>query len=200
MNLVFAKPPSLIGEHYVHRTPRWLLTFFRLSFGIGALAMAAMAYFEWSRMALGFRALTCVLAPLFAFFALHRRLWEKTIKFIAADQGIFFPCNELVATVLGQKHKDAWLLVPWANITDVRMAKTCDNDNGLAKCVAFDLCVSPEEEAGFFRYVGNPTDSTRLPGSLLSVAYLDNPPSPKKTCALLKEMQQAKGAPSKQGR
>jgi hypothetical protein len=139
-------------------------------------------------MPLGFRGLACVLVSAFSFFALHERTWEKTIKFIADKHGIFFPCNELLVSALGQKHQKAWLLVPWGNITNVRIAQEYDNDHDLAACVAFDVRVSPEEQAGYFKYVGYPTDCATNEEDILSVAYNDNPPSPRKTFALLKEL------------
>ena len=190
MNQIFPEAPPLVGEYYVHRTPGWLVALIRLAFCIGAIAVATMSYQDWSKMPLGFRGLTCVLVPAFAFFAFHGRTWKKTVKFIAADAGIFFPCSELIVTVVGQEHKNAWLLVPWANITNVRITKEYDNANDLATCVAFDLRVSQEEQAGFFQRVGYPTDSARHDESLLSVAYSDNPPSPKKTLARLKDLRQ----------
>jgi hypothetical protein len=188
MNQVFSEQPSLAGKHYVHRTPEWLVALVRLAFGIAAIGVAAMTYQDWRGMPFGFRALSCVLVPAFAFFALSQQMWRKTIKFIATDEGIFFPCNELVVTTIGQDFRSAWLLVPWKNIANARLAKVHDNDNSLATCLALDLKVSPEEEAAFFRHVDAPTDRASHEKKVLSVAYSSVPPSPKKALRLLKAL------------
>ncbi|MDD4913065.1 MAG: hypothetical protein PHP57_12285 [Sideroxydans sp.] len=188
MNQIFTQMPSLVGEHYVHRIPLWLTTLLRLLFGIMAIAAVAMIYSNWGDMPLGFRALACVLVPALAFGALHKNLWG-TIDFIAADNGIIFPCNELKVITLGRERKNAWLLVPWTNIAHLRLAKYLDNDNDLRTCVAFDLKVSREERAGFFQHTTNPTDSAIHSENFVSVAYGGTPPSPKKVFTLLKKLE-----------
>ncbi|MDR3370403.1 hypothetical protein [Rhodoferax sp.] len=192
MNQIFPKRPTLVGEHYVHRIPAWLTTLLRLAFGIMAIATAILSYQNWGQMPLGFRGLVCVLVPALTFFALYKDMWG-TIKFMAATDGIFFPCNELLVTVLGQGRKNAWLLVPWSNIANVRLAKYLDNDNDLKTCVAFDLRISQEEQARFFHYAGSPTDRARHSENSLSIAYGGTPPSPKKVFTLLQDLKLRQG-------
>jgi hypothetical protein len=188
MNQVLPKLPSLAGENYVHSIPVWLATLLRFFFGVCAIITAIMFYIDWDNTSLGFRVLACILVPAFIFFSLHKDAWQS-ISFIATGNGIFFPCNELVVITLGKKRKTAWLLVPWTNIANVRLAKYLDNDNDLRTCVAFDLKVSQEERASFFQYVANPTDSENYPEDILSVAYGGALPSPKGAFTRLKELE-----------
>jgi hypothetical protein len=189
VNQIFSKMPSLVGEHYIDRIPVWIAMLLRMAFGIGAIVLATMFYLDWSNTSLGWRAFACVLVPAFTFAALHKEVWGS-IRFIADDRGIFFPCNDLpLITVLGQKHKESWLLVPWSNISNLRLAKYLDNDNDLRTCVALDLKVSKEERASFFQRVGAPTDSPNHSENLLSIAYGGTPPSPERVFKLLKELE-----------
>jgi hypothetical protein len=185
VNEAFPERPTLGEEHYVHRTPEWLVVLFRVSFGIGAIVLAAMSLRDWSEMPLGFRGLVCILAPAFVFFALRT---PGAIKFLADDRGVFFPCNELLVTVAGRERSTRWLLVPWINISNIRVAREIDHEGSSAKCVAFDVKVSPEEQAEFFLHVGYPSDRTRNGDVCLPVAFSDFPPVPKKTVALLQGM------------
>lgn len=187
MNQIFPKMPSLVGAHYVHHIPVWFAALLRLLCGVCAITTATMFYLDWGNTSFGFRVLACLLVPAFTFFFLRKEAWQS-ISFIAADDGVFFPCNELLVITLGQKRKNAWLLIPWVNIANVRLAKYLDNDNDLRPCVALDLKVSQEERAGFFQYVANPTDSAHHSGSILSVAYGGALPSPKKAFTRLKEL------------
>jgi hypothetical protein len=195
VNQIFPKMPSPVGEHYVHHTPVWLNALVRLAFGVGAIVLTVWFYLDWSTTTLGFRALACVLVPAFAFSALHKETWG-TADFIATDNGIFFPCNELRVIILGRERKNSWLWVPWANIDNVRLAKYDDHDNDRRTCVAFDLNVSQEERASFFRGVSNPIGSASIPKKILSVAYGGALPSPKKAFARLKELELRHGASS----
>ncbi len=186
MNETFPDMPSLRGDHYVHRTPKWLVTLFRLSFGIGVIVLAAMSLRDWSVMPLGFRGLACILVPAFAFFALHTPM---AIKFLADNRGVFFPCNGLlVAAAMPSKRSNRWLLVPWNNISNIRVTTEVDHEGSSAKCVAFDVIVSPDEQEEFFKHVGYPSDRTRNGSNCLPVAYSDFPPAPKTTVALLQRM------------
>ncbi|MGZ8225218.1 MAG: hypothetical protein ACXWT3_01105 [Methylococcaceae bacterium] len=191
MNETFPEMPTLREEHYVHRIPKWLVVLFRLSFGIGGIVLAAMSLRDWSEMPLGFRGLVCILVPAFAFFALHT---PRAIKFLADDRGVFFPCNELLVAAIGRKRSNRWLLVPWNNISNVRLATEVDHEGSSATCVAFDVKVSPDEQTEFFQHVGYPSDRTRNGSNCLAVAYSDFPPVPKTTVALLQSMKRRHGA------
>ncbi len=188
MNLQFPKMPTLLGDHYVHRTPKWLVILFRLSFGIGGAGLAILSFRDWGGMPPGFRALALILIPVFVFFAIQGRTWRNTVKFLTDDRGLFFPCNELIAATVGQESSNNWLLVPWNHISNIRVAKEIDHEGGLCICVAFEVKVSSEEQAKFFLHVGYPTDRAQHTDSQLSVAYSDSPPFPKNTVALLQEM------------
>jgi hypothetical protein len=156
-----------------------------MSFGIGAIVLATMTFRDWSEMPWGFRGLVCILVPAFAFFAL---LTPRAIKFLADDRGVYFPCNELLVAATGQVSSNRWLLVPWSNISNLRVAREIDHEGSSAKCVAFDVKVSPDEQAEFFQHVGYPSDRTRHGNDCLPVAYSDFPPFPKTTVALLQSM------------
>jgi hypothetical protein len=182
MNEAFPEMPTLRGEYHVHRTPEWLVALFRASFGIAAIGLAAMSLRDWGEMPLGFRGLVCILVPAFVFFALRT---PRAIKFLADDRGVFFPCNALLVSAMGRERSNRWLLVPWNNISNVRVATEIDHEGSSAKCVAFDVKVSPDEQAEFFQHVGYPSDRTRNRGDCLPVAYRDFPPVPKTTVALL---------------
>lgn len=177
--------PGLRGEHYVHRTPEWLVGLFRISFGVGGIVLAALALRDWSEMPLGFRGLVCILVPAFAFFALRT---PSAIKFLADERGVFFPCNALLLAARGRENSNRWLLVPWHNISNIRLAREVDHEGGAATCVAFDVQVSPDAQAEFFQHVGYPSDRTRDGSNCLPVAYSDFPPSPKATVARLQGM------------
>lgn len=190
VNETFPEMPSLRDEHYVHRIPKWLVVLFRLSFGIGGIVLAVMSLRDWSEMPLGFRGLVCILVPAFAFFALHT---PRAIKFLADDRGVFFPCNELLVAATGRERSNKWLLVTWNNISNIRVAKEVDHEGSSATCVAFDVKVSPDEQAEFFQHVGYPIDRTRNGSNCLPVAYSDFPPVPKTTVALLQSMNRRYG-------
>ena len=190
MNETFPEQPGFGGEHFVHRTPAWLVVLFRLSFGIGSIVLAAVALRDWSEMPLGFRGLVCILVPAFAFFALRN---PGVIKFVADDRGVFFPCNDLLIADRGREKSSQWLLVPWRNISNIRVAKEVDHEGSSATCVAFDVKVSPDEIAAFFLHVGYPSDRTRSGSDCLPVAYSDIPPFPKTTVALLQRMNREYG-------
>lgn len=187
-NQIFPKMPSPAGEHYIHRAPAWFTTLVRLYFGVGAIVVLVWFYSDWSTIPLGFRVLACVLVPAFTFASLHKEAWG-TADFIATDNGIFFPCNELRVITLGRRSMNSWLWVPWSNINNLRLAEYDDHDNDRRTCVAFDLNVSQEERACFFRGVSTPIDSANHPENLLSVAYGGTPPSPKKAFTRLKELE-----------
>ena len=185
VNETFPEMPTLGGEHYVHRIPKWLVALFRVSFVIGAIALAAMSLRDWSEMPLGFRGLVCILVPAFAFFAFRT---PRAIKFLADDRGVFFPCNEPLVAATGREGANRWLLVPWRNISNVRVATEIDHEGSSAKCVAFDVKISPDEQAEFFQHVGYPSDRTRNGSNCLPVAYSDFPPVPKTTVARLQSL------------
>jgi hypothetical protein len=185
MNQILPSLPLISGEHYVHRPPVWLTAVVRLAFGLMAIVTAVWAYLDWSTSPLGFRLLACILVPAFCFSSLRSDVWGGA-DFIATDKGIFFPCNELRVITLGRDRKDSWLWVPWSNIENLRLAEYDDHDNDRRTCVAFDLNVSGEERADFFRGASNPVDSTIHPDNLLSVAYGGFPPSPKEVFTRLK--------------
>ena len=185
LNETFPEMPPLGGDYYVHRTPQWLVALFRLSFGIGGIALAAISLRDWSEMPLGFRGLVFILVPAFAFFALQM---PRAIKFLADNRGVFFPCNELLVAATDRERSNRWLLVPWNNISNIRVATEIDHEGSSAKCVAFDVKVSPNEQAEFFQHVGYPSDRTQNGSGCLPVAYSDFPPVPKTTVALLQSM------------
>lgn len=186
MNQVLPKKPSVVGEHYVHLTPAWLTTLFRLLFVICIIALVAMTYQEWRQMSLGFRVFACVLVPAMSFMVLRKETWQESIEFIAAKNGMYFPYGSFLVSATDHAQKNTWLLVPWENITNFRLAKDTDGST----CVGFDLRVSPEERARFFKNIDCPNDHEPYDKDFISVAYSNNPPSPKKTLGLLKEMKQ----------
>jgi len=186
MNQVLPKKPSLMGEHYVHHTPAWLTTLFRLLFVICIVALATMTYQEWRQMSLGFRVFACVLVPTMSFMVLRKETWKESVEFIAAKNGMYFPHSNFLVSAADQARKDAWLLVPWENTANFRLAKDTDGST----CVGFDLRVSQEERARFFKNIDCPNDHEPYDKDFISVAYSNNPPSPKKTCALLMELKQ----------
>jgi hypothetical protein len=192
VNRAFHRLPSLLGDHYVHRTPRWLVILVRLFFGAGSVAFASLSIQDWNNMPFGFRALVCVLVPAFMLLALLPRRWEKTIKFLADDRGVFFPCNELLATTLGREGSSRWLLVPWENIANIRVSTEIDCENSSSPCIAFDVKVSPEEQADFFRHVGSPTDRSQTASDIVPVAYGGYPPAPRITVERLKQLGRAR--------
>lgn len=193
-NATFPEMPRLRGAHYVHRTPQWLVVLFRLAFGIGSVVLAALALRDWSAMPLGFRGLVCVLIPAFMWFAFQS---PRALKFLADERGVFFPCNELLAATVGRESSNRWLLVPWNNISNIRVATEVDHEGSSVTCVAFDVKVSPDEHAEFFQHVGYPSDRIRNEGNCLPVAYSDFPPAPKSTVALLQGMHRRYGVQPK---
>jgi hypothetical protein len=62
------------------------------------------------------------------------------VKFVASDVGIAFPSNSMQLPAIGTEKDSHWLLVPWANISNVRLARAeVERD----PCVAFDVRLIP---------------------------------------------------------
>ena len=171
MNQVHHEVPTLEGEHFVYRLPRWLVHLLRAFSGIAGITTALIAIQHWGDMPVQFRALTCLLVPAFFYFATTRRTGNRHVHLLADEQGMFFPGG------------DKWLFVPWANISNIRVVKIMDGNASTG--VAFNLRLSPQEEFEFFQNHLKPADHLNSRGRLLAVGYVNWPPSPGKLAAIL---------------
>jgi hypothetical protein len=166
-NRVADAVPFDAASSYVLETPRWLRTAMRLLMLAMGLALAVLSARDWGGMPFGARALVGVVAPSLALMALWPRPWRRMVKLVAGATGIAFPCNELLVLSLRAQESPRWLLVPWENISGIRLAREAADGN---RCVAFDVVVSAEERERFFRHVDSPQGGAAAQGAALPVA------------------------------
>ncbi len=186
-NRVLTSLPTFNGEHYVHRTPLWLIRTMRSLFALGG------AFLLWQVLRgndpLLVRGFMVLLAAGFWLFAFARQIWEKVVRFVADRQGIYFPSNDLVVSVLGRPQVHQWLFVPWCNIRNLRLAYSIDNDGDRGLSIVFDVQLADTQEVDFFRHVAHPEGQVYASDGARSLAYRDNPPAPKDTLARLQALE-----------
>lgn len=182
MNRILPFRPSVNASTYIHATPGWLLALCRVAFGLGGLVLAVLSWRSWHQMPSPARGLAAVLSPVFVGLSAWSRPWLRTAKFVADEQGIHFPANELLVLSFNRSPVERWLLVPWQNVRNVRLAREEGDGN---RCVAFDVQVTAEETVSFFRHVARPGDRSGPQRGMLAVAYDDSPPSPGRTLQIL---------------
>ena len=185
VNKVITQSPKLEGT-YVHCTPRWLMQTVRAMFAIFGIATIYFLASARELEPIGQKVFFCVLSLVFLAVSTWPRPWRQLTKFIACKQGIYFPNNSQLVLVLGQPILDEWLFIPWSRIRNLRLSREAGGDN--AKCVAFDVEVSNEEQERFFKHVDKPRDRNTTAAGIANLAYCDYPPSPKKTLSILESM------------
>lgn len=187
--------PRLDGVRYVLRTPPWLVWLVRALFLAFALTTGYLALSTWGQLTAVPRLLVAVLVPALLVVALNRRIWQRTVKFIADESGIHFPHNSLLVAVAGQPAVERWLFVPWACVETIRVGRTADLERSRAVCL--DIEVSDAEAAEFFAHVdraGGPERTGRL-----SLAYDDVPPRPARTVEALTSSKRSAGGGARIG-
>lgn len=179
---ILTSAPSGLPDSYVHVTPGWLVAAGRV--GMGSLGVVAGVAVWRGHGTLGplMASVSAIVATVLVLIALWSPAWDRRIKFVANEQGIAFPANDLLVPVPPRAKDTRWLLVPWSSIHDIRLARK-DSESGFA--LAFDLEVSPEEARDFFRHVASPTDRRESMASRHPAAYGDFPPSPRRAVAIL---------------
>jgi hypothetical protein len=182
VNYITASVPMDDTASYVLETPLWLRTAARLLILAMGLVLAVLSARSWGEMPFPAQAMVVVLAPAMTLAALWNRPWRKLIKFVACDLGIVFPSNEQLVVSLHAEASPKWLVVPWQNISNIRLAHEVGDGS---RCVAFDVLISAEERESFFRHVDKPRDGHAALDAILSVAYADSPPSLTRTHAAL---------------
>jgi hypothetical protein len=171
MNRIHLEAPRPDGECFVYRLPAWLVQLLRVGSGIAGSATAFLAAQNWSAMPLPVRILCAFLAAGFCIVAINRRILDPRTHFVADEQGIYFS---------GQ---DKWLLVPWPNISDIRVVEIMDGESSTG--IAFNLRLSPQEQSEFFQKHLKPADHFRAGSEQLAVGYTYFPPRPKALAATL---------------
>lgn len=186
-NRILTNLPVLGSDAYEHRTPAWLVNSVR-----GILALAGL-YLLWETVSgdepLLLRAIMGLLVAGFWFFVFTRQIWGKVVRFTADRQGIYFPCNDLLVSVLGRRvHVQQWLFVPWCNISNLRLDQVRDSDGQACPCIAFEVQLSGSQEADFFQHIEHPDSQRYSADGARSLAYGDNPPSPQDTLTKLQNL------------
>lgn len=171
MNRIHREAPSPAGACFVYRLPTWLTQLARALIGIAGITTAFLAFEHWSTMPMPVRVLCIFLGAGFLLIALNRRIFDPRAHFVADEQGIFFP---------GQ---DRWLFVPWPNISNIRVVEIMDGESSTG--IAFNLRLSSQEKAEFFRQPLRPADHLHAGGAQLAVGYASYPPSPKALATIL---------------
>ena len=171
INRIHSEMPTPVGAHFVYRPPRWYLNLVRVLAAVAGITAALVAIQSWDAMPLPFRSLVCVLVPAFFYFATSRQISDPKIKFLADEQGMFFPAST------------RWLFIPWANVSDIRVAKIMNGEGSTG--VAFNLALSPHEQREFFPNYLMPHDHLKSRGGPLAVGYVSYPPLPKTLKAIL---------------
>lgn len=178
--------PDLSGDAFVFGMPVWLATVLRLVIGAAAPTLAWLSVQDWERMPMPARGLVIVLVPALLGWALWPQAWRGAICFVADRQGLYFPHHSQVIHVAGRPEDPRWLFVPWARITQLRVARVRGDDG---PCVAFDIdALSAAQREDYFRQVDAPDDRPRGAGSPLAVAYANRPPSPRVTLERLERL------------
>lgn len=168
---------------YVHQTPVWLLKAFRVMLLAAAIALAVLSARTWTDMPRPAQVLVSILSPAFLMLSLWSRPWKSAVKFMADDQGLYFPGNSHLVMSLTAQTNTEWLFVPWLRIQNLRLSTETGDEGG--PCVAFDVTVSPTEREAFFKHVGTPRDRRAPNHEVVFAAYGDLPPHPKKTLSRL---------------
>jgi hypothetical protein len=135
-NRILTSRPAPGPRAYVMANPRWLRVTFRLALLlVGPLALYLVLS---SSTPLPLPAVLIAVAVAVVTFpmAVWARPWSRFDLFIADDEGIAFPANDLLATSFKSNEDTRWLLVPWANIDAIRVAVT---QGERSRCVAFDV-------------------------------------------------------------
>lgn len=178
LNRIHLEAPNPDGESFVYRLPTWFAQLLRVGSGIAGIATAFLAASDWSAMPLPVRVLWALLGAGFCIVAINRRILEPRTRFVADEQGIFFPGH------------DKWLFVPWPNISDIRVVEIMDGESSTG--IAFNLRLSPNEKSEFFQKHLKPVDHFRAGGEQLAVGYANYPPRPKALAAALLELKNKK--------
>lgn len=140
---------------------------------------------SWSEMPVLAQIMVAVLTPLFLIVAIHPKGWAQlsTVPFLYADQsGMYFPSNN--PRVLGKKYECRWLFVPWANISNLRVASVMTSE-GKQSCAAMDVVASKEEVNEFF-CESLQGEQFVEPGFVAVAFYCNIPPRAKTVVARLK--------------
>ena len=174
INRIHSEMPTHVGAHFVYRPPRWYLNLVRTLAAAAGITAALAAIHSWDAMPLPFRSLACVLVPVFFYFATTRKIADPKIQFLADERGMFFPAS------------GRWLFIPWANVSDIRVAKMMNGEDSTG--VAFNLALSPHEQREFFPNYLMPHDHLKSRGGPLAVGYVSYPPLPKALKAILSDL------------
>lgn len=181
-NLVIPNRPTPAGQAVVLANPAWLRAAFRILLLLCGPILLYVSLASRSSLPLPGTILAAVVGTGTFLLAVWQRPWARFELFIADEKGIHFPANDLLAVQLGRTDDVRWLFVPWANIANVRTARTRGD---MSSCVAFDVRVTPEERASFFGRVDEPADRANHSPTTVFAAFDINPPSPNATAARL---------------
>jgi hypothetical protein len=181
-NQVLQAPPELDARAVVLTTPKWLRIGFRALLLLGGFVMSILPFMSNTPLPLPWTIFAVVLGALTFAAGVWPRPWSRFDLFVATHERIAFPANELLVANISKPVDCRWLLVPWCNIVNVRIA-TVRGDK--SPCVAFDVSALPEERAAFFAHVDSPADRSSSAGPVVFAAFDISPPNPKRTVARL---------------
>lgn len=162
--------------------PRWLRVTFRLSLLlVGPLALYLILS-SHTPLPLPAVLIAAVIGIVTFPMAVWPRPWSRFVLFIADEEGIAFPANDLLTTSFKSNEDTRWLQVPWANIDAIRVSVTRGERS---RCVALDVRANAAEVRDFFGNVDSPADRTDTVPDTFFAAFDISPPMPAKTVAAL---------------
>ncbi len=96
-NRILASAPSGLPDSYVHVTPGWLVAVGRVGMGSLGLVAGVAAWRGHGTLGPLMASVSAILATVLVLLALPA--WARRIKFVANEQGIAFPANDLLVPV-----------------------------------------------------------------------------------------------------
>jgi hypothetical protein len=186
VNRTLPTQPGSTPETLVFGSPPWFVVGFRsVLFFVGCITAVLCAQ-NWSAMPLFARFLGALIAPTLVGWSVWPRPWRCTTKFIANENGMYFPAyRSLTFSMSEPQIEEAWLEVPWKHIADIRVATEAGEDGS---CAAFDIQASPSERSRFFGSVGVPRDRSEQLSATVSAAFGGWSPSPVRVVQKLQDL------------
>lgn len=175
MNRILTKPPQGTPTTYVFGAPLWLVLIFRCVLLVLGCVTAVLSVRSWPVMPLTAQIVAALLIPALLASPIWSGPWQYTARFVADEDGMYFPAYPPLILTTSAQRSDVWLSVPWEHIANIRLTSAFGEDGN---CVAFDVKVTSDEKSRFFEAAGNPKDRPAQMKNTISVAYGGWPPSP----------------------
>lgn len=142
-NRVYPEMSQIPEESFVYRETWWIQWLFATVLALIGFGLIISAF---SSVIAGIvlSGLICMIGmAVVAYAGIYLRQAGKSVNFICARDGIFFPENKKLL-----RRGEAWLFVPWQNILDYRVQLLFDETS--SRGLVLTIAVNHDEQARFF--------------------------------------------------